>query len=241
MILLGKAMNEDEKLVAEHLSIRGFSNLKFEPDGNHPPDFVIDGGIAIEVRKLNQNEFCSNQPEGLEQAAIKLSNKIRKLLDKIGSQTPGESWFVFWRFNRPIQKWKSLLTILETKLLAFASSTERKKVSIEVAKGFELEIFQASKAFPNTFVAGGFTDEDSNGWLMSKMQVNIHHCVEEKTIKIAKYRHNYPHWWLILVDYIGYGLSDNEIEIFRKKVSIQHNWAKVILVNPNDLSSWFEV
>ena len=48
-------MKQEEKWVEEYLTHRGFRDIVYEPDGNVPPDFLIDGKIAIEVRRLNQH------------------------------------------------------------------------------------------------------------------------------------------------------------------------------------------
>jgi hypothetical protein len=50
---------------------RGFNNVVFHPDGrNSPPDFLISGGIAVEVRRLNQNKESAGGARGLEVSAI---------------------------------------------------------------------------------------------------------------------------------------------------------------------------
>lgn len=50
-------MDATENIVSDHLSYRGFANVQYEPDGNIPSDFLLDGNTAIEVRRLNQNYF----------------------------------------------------------------------------------------------------------------------------------------------------------------------------------------
>ena len=65
-------MDATEKLVAKHLKHRGYANVVYEPDGNIPPDFLVDGTIAIEVRRLNQNHFDGPDAKGLEEVAIPL-------------------------------------------------------------------------------------------------------------------------------------------------------------------------
>ena len=58
--------NREEKLVIDNLSHQGYENILFEPDGNLPPDILVDNKIAIEVRRLNQNQ----------KTALKDSNKM---------------------------------------------------------------------------------------------------------------------------------------------------------------------
>jgi hypothetical protein len=42
-------MDRSETLAYNHLVFRGFSSPVYEPDGNVPPDFLLDGRIAVEV------------------------------------------------------------------------------------------------------------------------------------------------------------------------------------------------
>ena len=50
-------MNEEEKIAANYLHSLGFGDVKFEPDGNIPPDFSIGKSVGVEVRRLNQHFF----------------------------------------------------------------------------------------------------------------------------------------------------------------------------------------
>ena len=91
------------------------------------------------------------------------------------------------------------------------------------------------------FVMAGYSDQQSGGWLLAEMEANIRHCTGEKARKITKVQSRYPEWWLALVDHIGYGLDDFDREMFREKVSIDHSWAKIIVIDPHDQRRWFEV
>src|SRR5206468_13124046 len=70
-------MDKSEQIAESHLRSRGFQDIMYEPDGNVPPDFLVDGQIAVEVRRLNQNEDTPEGPRGLEEAAIPLQAKIK--------------------------------------------------------------------------------------------------------------------------------------------------------------------
>jgi hypothetical protein len=73
------------------------------------------------------------------------------------------------------------------------------------------------------------------------MGKNIRHCLAEKDRKVQHVRENYAEWWLALVDYIGFGLSSSDQELFRDQISITHTWDKVLLIDPRDHSRWFEL
>jgi hypothetical protein len=65
-------MDDSEKLVEIYLKNIGFNDVRYETDGNFPPDFVADGRIAVKVRRLNQNfdERKGRGIRGLEEVAI---------------------------------------------------------------------------------------------------------------------------------------------------------------------------
>lgn len=107
--------------------------------------------------------------------------------------------------------------------------------------GIELSLFRAPGLQPSLFGAAGHTDQQSGGFLIGDMEANIRLCVAEKTKKVAAYRHRYAKWWLVMPDYISYGLTDFEQKTFRDQVSIEHDFDKVVLLKPRDASRAFEI
>jgi len=235
-------MDTTEKVVEDHLKHLGYTDIVYEPDGNIPPDFLVNGTIAIEVRRLNQNHSDGVATKGLEEVAIPLWNKVKGLLASMGPATESESWFVRFRFTRPVEHWKTLEPKLRVGLTAFSRASAKTRTIVAQGQGFELEVFcRTSKPHPTMFVMAGCSDEESGGWLLSEMESNINYCASEKSRKIEKVRSKYPQWWLALVDHIGYGLDDFDRELFRDQVSIQHDWDKIILIDPRDHERWFEI
>lgn len=105
--LVGDAspMDDSEKTAKKYLEYLGFEGIVYEPDGNVPPDFLVNGRIAIEVRRLNQNEGNGSGFRGLEEIAIPLQMKIGKLLASLGPPKSGSSWFVHYTVRRPVPAW----------------------------------------------------------------------------------------------------------------------------------------
>ena len=77
-------MDSSENIVFTYLSHQGFTDVVYEPDGNVPPDFLLDGRIAVEVRRLNQNEQMASGSHGLEEVAKPLWARMNRLVGSLG-------------------------------------------------------------------------------------------------------------------------------------------------------------
>jgi hypothetical protein len=237
-------MDGTEKIANDYLVHLGqFEGIVYEPDGNIPPDFLLNGRIAVEVRRLNQNERTASGLRGLEGTAIQLRMRIGRLLASLGPAKSGATWYVHCRFRRPVPAWDVLRPALRQRLSAFRDhiNSDDRPTAITIHDGVELKLFRASTAHAAAFVPGGCSDDDAGGFVFEETQSNVRLCIEETTRKIARVRDKYPEWWLILVDRIGYGVDDCDRQMFREHLGIQHNWDKVILLNPLDHRSAFEI
>lgn len=235
-------MDDSEKLANDYLGYRGFHNIAYEPDGNIPPDFLVDGRIAVEVRRLNQNEATESGFCGLKEIGIRTQEGISKLLAAIGPAASGESWFVFYKFNRPLPNWKQVKPTLRRYLEEFRGDEGRRKTSwVPVGDGLEVKLLPTGEPHPTFFLSGSSFVNDTGVEVLGETQKNLRICIEEKTRKIARVRHKYPEWWLVLVDRIGYGVDACDQELYREHLKIKHDWDKVIILSPLDPGSAFEV
>ncbi len=235
-------MDHSEKLAGEYLCHLGFQDIIYEPDGNIPPDFLVEGRIAVEVRELNQNQITDSGYRGLHEDAIPLSMKFKKLLISLGPAENGESWFVRYKFWRPIPPWKQLQADVRNCLLGFRKDPPvQRRIDIMIDDNFELNFIRATNAHESFFIFGGYGDRDSGGWVLKETLKNLRICIEEKTRKVARVRHKYPEWWLMLIDHIGFGVEECDWKLYREHLAIEHNWNKIILVNPLNSSSGFEL
>jgi hypothetical protein len=204
-------MKRDERHVEKFLVHRGHLDIVHEPDGGVPPDFLIDGHIAIEVRGLNQNFFGTGHTRGLEETSIPLMQKIEKLLLSFGKTANGQSWFVCFDFRRPLEPWSKLKFKLRKILQAFISSPTSSETQYALGSGFSVELYQASSAHSTFYLLGAYTDDDSGGWLISEIAQNLEYCINEKSAKRDRNSiSTYSEWWLVLVDRIGYGLDQDD-------------------------------
>lgn len=224
---------DSEKLAQVYLSSRGLAPIVYEPDGNVPPDFLVDGRIAVEVRRLNQHEVTeTGEKRGLETTRFALHAMMRGVVQSLGPPKQGKSWFVNYEFSRPLPPLAQLRRRVR-ELLTAVRDGELSENEFAISERLKIDFLPSTIAFPLHFIVGGSADEDSGGWLVSELERNIKICLDEKGKKIAPLRPKYPEWWLILVDFIGYGAKE--------PIEIAHEWDKLILLNPLDPAQGVEL
>ena len=231
-------MDESETLVREYLEGLGHQPI-FEPDGNVPPDFVLeDGKTAIEVRRLNENYASGGSTEGLEATWFPLWQRMARLLTSFGGPDDGVSYYVTYKFRRPLD-WG----ITKPKIIdALASISKRSIVSterIQVTDNFGLDFIKSPEPQAEKFMLVGVIDIDSGGWTVDEFVTNLTLCVDEKSAKIAPYRSRYDHWWLCLVSHIGFGFEET-MEQVRTSCQRPASWQRIIVIDPNSIDRKLE-
>jgi hypothetical protein len=230
-------MDDTERLVEAYLRHLGYTDIVYEPDGNVPPDFLVGARIAVEARRLNEHDSSLPQPRGLEEEDIPLLFKFKNLLASLGPPVAGQSWFVFYRYRRPVERWRTLGPRIHEELERFRDSGNWEPIEISFGPRLSMQLFRTGSTWPNMFLLGGYSDGDSGGWLLELIQRNLRLCIEEKSRKTAHLRPKYSEWWLVMADYIGFGSYDLDWQSFREQVEIIHDWEKVVLLDPNE-PSW---
>lgn len=233
-------MDASEAIVEKLLMHMGFTSVVYEPDGNVPPDFLVDGQVAVEVRRLNQNYDSGSGIRGLEEVAIPLWQNIERLVHSLGPPI-GASWYVSFSFSRPIRPWKELMPKLKAALIDFQNRSTQASGIVYSNNGIELDVFRASKALQTYFRIGVSSDDQSGGFIVAEMISNIEHCINEKSRKISNVKSRYKEWWLVLPDHIGLGLDDADRQQLLAHAKHPSGWDKVIIVNPSDPTKWFEL
>ncbi|MFY0639518.1 MAG: hypothetical protein JXR16_00635 [Bermanella sp.] len=234
-------MDSSEKLAKKFLQSLGFSDILFEPDGNIPPDFLVNKKIAVEVRRLNQNYENNGVHKGLEESEIPLWHKFERTIKNYGKPIAGKSYFVSYEYSRPIAQWEVIEGSLKKHLDEFGDGKIKESEQYEIAHNFNVEIAQASEQYPDFFLLGGYCDFDMGGFVLSEVYRNLKVCIREKTEKISKHKNKYDEWWLVLIDRIGHSLNQEDRLEFSKTLKIEHDWDKVILVNPLNHSEHFVI
>lgn len=233
-------MDREEGIVKKYLTLLGHQDVVYEPDGQVPPDFLVNGKIAVEVRRLNQHYFESEAPKPLEQLEHSLRDRLTRLLQKYEIEPHDSSAFVFLNFQRPLQPSKNNLKKIKTELdLHLAELDKPKKVDIN--DNLSIQFLPTLNRYESAYVYGGMTDNDTGGFLFSKMYKNLAIVIEEKQGKVKPYLNRYSSWWLALVDYLnfGSGLTEKELNQLKKTVPSDVVFQKVLLISPTDPANAF--
>jgi len=225
-------MDETEAIVDRYLRVQDYQDVVYEPDGNVPPDFLVDGTIAIEVRLLNKHKETGDGPRGLENVEAAAVAVVREVLDSLGSSQIGPSWFVVFGFSRPLPPWKKLKLALASMLADFDEPPGNMSARMEIVPRFHVQLFRALKQMPNRFTLNGYIDQDRIGSIRADMLRNLVICVEDKSHKVERVLNRYSQWWLVLVDSISGGLDEADQAWLQARFTVETPWERVIVVDP---------
>jgi len=233
-------MDDTETAARRFLLAQGFTDIVYEPDGNGPPDFLVNKSVAIEVRRLNQNYERGGRTKGLEEDARPLWDGLRKIVQALGPLPPDENWYVNFSFRRPYGSRKVIGQRARSVLQEFISSAQRHPAKWQLTPGFRLEVIRGGTPHPTFFTMGAYVDYDDGGWVVCELERNLRICIAEKSQKRASAKVQHSEWWLILLDHIGYGLRDEkDRDQLRASMSLAPAWDRIILVNPINVSCAF--
>ena len=202
---LVEEMDKTERTAHDYLRHRGIEQqeIQFEPDGGVPPDFLVYGRVAVEVRRLNQNEHTAGDNRGI--TSIPTWQFLESFIRSIGPSGTDESWFVAVKILRSPARPKALKKSIGSRLATFCQLPHRNAQGTYRfdMDGLRLELSRADGKHPSFFVPAILVDRRAGGFTLSEMIRNTPICIEEKTRKTAPHRRKYPVWWLILVDHIS--------------------------------------
>lgn len=222
-------MNLDEELVHRHLQHLNIGPVAFEPDGNCPPDFLVDGRIAVEARRLNKN--FGDPPRGLEHELFPLKRAVAKALKEAGP-AQGSTWRVSYFFRRPLPEWSVVTSDLASMVREFLCQIQDPPRAIKRV-WIELQ-FHASAAHSDLLIPTCFSDRDRNGWALPDLRDNLRLCIDEKTKKVEAFRHKYREWRLILVERVVGGDWLDEIDDLRSGLTSAGAFNRIRLINPDN-------
>ncbi len=207
-------MNNDEQIAHKYLNSLDYTIIEHEPNGNVPPDFLLDKKIAVEIRRLNQHKLVNGKYIPLENLRFKLVQKFTNLLKEFETDTYNETIFASLSYGRPLKVnsklFKQINGAIQNHLPLLV-----KELTIQLNNHLEMRLWRSDK--------------------------KLKHIIPEKEEKIKKYQDGFKEWWLVLVDYIGHGLDDNDLQQLKDLHIHQTVFDKIVIVSPLDITRFVEV
>jgi hypothetical protein len=235
-------MKPEEVSTNKYLRNHYGENVVFEPDGNIPPDFLVNSVYAVEVRRLNQQFFEDDQALGLEQLSFPLANAVKEVLSSYDSQYSGKSYWVNIYYKRPLDRnIRQVKSEMQIALNDFLQSDLALPCTIRVNEKIDLYIDSSDLVSEQVFRIAIEGDDDAGGGVISVYSQNIRHCIFDKSSKINRYKSRYSSWWLYLVDYMELGLSNEDVTNVMSTISYLGEFDKVVIINHAGEFLLFEV
>ena len=220
--------NPDEHIARKWLESQFYATI--ERPRHDPPDYVVDGKFAVEVRRLNRRIEVGGNTEGEENSRKSLYRTIENALKKIESTGNKRSWIVDceYDFSRRLPNKNDVKDQIRETLLQIIvkfdtpnSFNEYRANDLDYDKhadelgflnyphfclpcGICIEIGELHKTLKDP----GFRLQNvSNGVgiaIAPELIRNIQPCINEKSSKVCRSQKldDYQEWWLILIDHI---------------------------------------
>ncbi len=237
-------MDAAEEKAKKYLWERGFTDIVHEPDGNIPPDFLVDNKIAIEVSRLNihcENQENGQKPYAYEQYFPKVWQGLEQLLKKFGSTSNGESWYVDFSLVHPFKGWTTIKGDVMKALTQFKESERLPSTRYRIQNSLEISFTKCGTQNEYFYAMGGGSEDEMGCLVVGEIYRNLKIVIEKKEQKISEFRYKYSEWWLILIDLISYGhLDSHDLEQLFSLPKIKSIWDKILVINPHDSHIVFE-
>jgi hypothetical protein len=226
-------MKREEKIANDYFISVGFHIIQHEPDGNVPPDFLLNNSIAVEVRRLNQHLKRQKNPIPLEELEYKLIPRIRNLLKSFYAPEINSSAFLTISYGRPLKVDKKLITDIDNILHEHIQFIKEKR-EYNIRENLQIRIWPTNSKLSSIYEIGIQNDHDSGGFVVGEIFRSLNIIIEEKVLKIEPYHKKYDEWWLLLIDHMGFGLHDEEIVQLKSLRIENHIFKKIIILPPFD-------
>lgn len=234
-------MNREEML-AEHYLQTLDSDVAFEPDGNVPPDFLLNGKIAVEVTRLNEHIEVQGEIKRLDDDYSKIINSIESVFKAFVSPIDDANYWVSVKIKRPFGNIKKTKKKIRSHLAEFAKASDILLYQkYEITDALSFSYMQGSTdTSASTFRLGFQSQHDAGGFVYDEIVKNSKYCIERKSKKIAKLKDNHQTWWLVLVDYVCRGYYPEYIDDFKSAID-RGAFDKVIFIEPLNGNYVFEI
>lgn len=199
--------DECELQVKQWLESQGYSDIQYISETHkQPPDFVVEGRIAVEVRRLTDANATKGKGRGIDKP---LEDIISKILEEAGEPPEGHHVYVscsFYGKDLPQQRvTEKQVKQAVNEYIDNSGGDILQSGKNLIARKVQLECGISTRFYPTP------TSEDGKFELMqvtakkarrvSESIDDINRCIQEKNVKVKKKGFcRYPEWWLVLVD-----------------------------------------
>lgn len=237
--------NSEEQRTKQWLTSQGYTDIcDLSRINADPPDFFVDNRIGVEVRRLTWMTDATRKNQGTEEIEKPLERTISKVLEDAGAPPSGYSVAVscdmldtFLPEAKVTRKQVGEAVHDYVEILNEALQSWGDPVSWQT----QLECRLAMHFYPfSTTGAGEFTLQQVEaathlrGWVVKDSIDNINRCIVDKTDKIKNKIHQYPEWWLVLVDHNVFtplkGEEDEWQEI-RNSLGDTKPWSRIVVLS----------
>lgn len=233
-------MNNDEKIAYQFLKHYGFKEIKFEPDGNIPPDFFCDAKIAVEVRRLNIHIKQNNKQNPIEELYYKLMPKLIQVFKEIKNDFQGNTVLVSIKYKRPLNVNSKLINLIKSKLHESIPFNVKSKF-VSITQNLSFRLYNSTKNSSQSIKIGSIMDMDTGISIVSNIYENLKIALIEKEKKVKPFLNKYNLWWLILINHIWDNLDEMDIKQIHDCPDIKTIFNRIILLSPNDFKKIVEI
>jgi len=234
-------VNQEEKIAERFLIDQGYKSIEFEPLGNSkPPDFLINGDIAIEVRRLNKHVNTTDKIEPIENLEFEFVPKFKNLLRELEQPDLPYSIGVTLQYRRPLKMSKQLLTELK-KSITVTSQSKRFGVDVKFNDQITYILFKANGRSDQTYKLIIESDLDKGGIIQDARYDALKISIPEKIEKLKNIRNLYSEFWLILIDDIFSRVDESTKWDLQRYPKIESDFSRIIMISKSDPSQWVDI
>lgn len=224
-------MDKAEALAEQYLKSLGLSEIVYEPSGEStPPDFSVNGTLAVEVTRLVQRYKASSTLRSLSATGIPYVKSFEQLLEGFGAPNKGRSWIVSLHFKRPLN-WTKMKKPVKAWLEAFLDGPQDAGARNVFSDGNWITLYPTSTPLKKALSLQIVSDNDGGGLIVQEVFEGLEASITEKTLAIDAIKDDYDEWWLVLPDLIGLGLDTFDHAQLRPLLTRRPPWNRVIILD----------
>ena len=227
--------NIDECRAKQWLELQGYTDIRRPSDD--PPDYIVEGRYAAEVRRLNYSEDERTTP---------LHENIERVLAKLGPSTDGKTVFVSCGYPHACRLPHESVVEKEIKC-ALKPHRWREGGLLQLDCGISLRFHTPipSGSLGHKFELNAVYVGPPRWGGVGDLSDNISRCIEEKSGKVRNKNrvHDYPCWWLLLIDHIHYvpSLNENQLNTLREAIRSRDFWSRIVIIGSEKPERFYQL